>query len=78
METPNAYYAVTDRGSARSIFLLEDVGVSRGATFTDPSTYINRAQAESMVGNVAAYHGAFWESPKLRSLRWLPTSLAFQ
>jgi hypothetical protein len=79
MESPLAYYAAVHPASARSIFLLEDVAFTRGARFGDPTTtYVNRAQAESMVRNLAAYHGRFWESPILRGLPWLQTSLGFQ
>lgn len=79
METPHAYYAAVDPVSARSIFLMEDIANTRGARFGDPTTLpVGRAQAESMVTNLAAYHGTFWESPQLRTLPWLQTSLAFQ
>jgi len=79
METPHAYYAAVDPASARSVFLMEDITFTRGARFGDPTTLpVNRAQAESMVRNLAAYHGKFWESPQLRTLPWLQTSLEFQ
>lgn len=79
MESPYAYYAAVDPVSARSIFLMEDIAFTRGARFGDPTTLpINRAQAESMVTNLAAYHGTFWENPQLRSLPWLQSSLEFQ
>ena len=79
MESPLAYYAAVDPVSARSIFLMEDIAFTRGAQFGDPTTLpVNRARAESMVTNLAAYHGKFWESPQLRSLPWLQTSLQFQ
>lgn len=79
MESPFAYYTAVEPRSARSMFLLEDVAFTRGARFGDPtSTYVDRKQAESMVQNIAAYHGRFWESPILRGLPWLQTSLGFQ
>jgi hypothetical protein len=79
MESPLAYYTAVDPASARSIFLLEDIAFTRAARFGDPTNiYVGRQQAESMMQNIAAYHGRFWESPILRRLPWLQTSLGFQ
>ena len=79
METPHAYYCAVDPASARSIFLMEDIAYTRGARFGDPTTLpVSRHMAESMVTNLAAYHGKFWESPVLGALPWLQTSLEFQ
>lgn len=78
METPRCYHAAVDPRSFRSIYLLEDIAVTRGATFGDPTTLpVSRAMAESMVENIALYHGRFWQSPKLEQ-PWLKTSLQFQ
>jgi Phosphotransferase enzyme family len=79
MNTPQSYYIAHDTKTERSMFLLEDVSRSRGATFGSPvSMYVDRPMAESMVRNLAAYHGAFWEHDMLRSLPWIQSSLDFQ
>jgi hypothetical protein len=78
METPIGYYAGVDDASGRSMFLLEDVADTHGARFGDPtSLQVDRAMAESMVENLAAYHGRFWES-ELPDQSWIQTSLGFQ
>jgi len=79
MQTPHAYYCAVDPKSARSIFLMEDIAFTRGAQFGDPTTLrVTHEMAESMVANLAAYHGRFWENPVLGTLPWLQTSLGFQ
>jgi hypothetical protein len=61
------------------MLLLEDISRSRGSTFGSPTTmYVDKPMAESMVRNIAAYHGAFWEHSMLRSLPWTQTTLDFQ
>jgi hypothetical protein len=78
METPIGYDAGVDDASGRSMFLLEDVADTHGARFGDPTPLqVDRAMAESMVENLAAYHGRFWES-ELLDQSWIQTSLGFQ
>lgn len=63
---PEGYFGAWDPRTCRSMVLTEDIAVSRGATFADASTmYVDRAAAESMVAEMAAYHGALWEDPRL-------------
>lgn len=79
IETPRCYLAAFDGASGRSILLLQDVGAERSATFGSPSLVVTRAMAESMVRQLATYHAAFWDSPKLDApMPWLQTSLAYQ
>lgn len=75
MEAPWAYHAAFDPQSFRSLFILEDVVATKGATFGNPLTReLNRAMAEDMVGQLAIYHGAYWDSPRLRAdFGWLLT-----
>jgi hypothetical protein len=75
MEAPCAYHAAFDPRSYRSLFVLEDVVATKGATFGNPLTReLDRAMAEDMVSQLAIYHGAYWDSPRLRSdFQWLLT-----
>lgn len=46
--------------------ITEDIVAARGAVFADATTLeVDRASAESMVDEMAAYHGALWEDPRL-------------
>lgn len=64
LRSPQAFYAAYDPRSYRSMVLLEDLGV-RGWTFPDPlRNRVSRSDAEDMVSEMAAYHGALWESPR--------------
>src|SRR5262245_14574547 len=79
IECPVGYYTDHDRASLRAILLMEDVAATKEVTWIDvEGTPIDRARAESMVGNMAAYHGAMWANPRLQGREWLPTAEAFQ
>ncbi|MBO4270227.1 aminoglycoside phosphotransferase family protein [Microbispora triticiradicis] len=79
IEAPVGYYAAYDERSWRSMFLLEDVMTTRGARPGNPEMYVDRQMAESMVVQLAALHGAFWDSPRLASeFPWLKNSEAYQ
>lgn len=61
VEAPNGYYMGLDARSGRSMFLLEDVAITKNVTFGDPTKhYIDRGRAESIVTNLATLHGSFW------------------
>ncbi|GAA0606057.1 phosphotransferase [Sporichthya brevicatena] len=62
---PAGYAGAWDPRSCRSMVLAEDVSVTRGATFPDAAVQIDRLGAESMVREMARYHGALWEDPRL-------------
>lgn len=79
INAPDPYHIALDKKSMRSMYLLEDVGHTKGAKFGNPLTmYVDKRMAESMVKNLATYHGAFWEQDSLASQPWIRTSLAFQ
>jgi Phosphotransferase enzyme family len=79
LRSPVAYYAGYDPKSKRSMVLLEDVSV-RGWTFPDPMLNpVTRLDAEDMVAEMAAYHGALWESPRFKmDLQKLRPALEWQ
>jgi len=62
---PAGYHGGFDPATSRSLVLIEDIVRTRQATFGDASTYVDRAAAESMVDEMARYHGALWEDPRL-------------
>ena len=64
IEVAQGYYTTVDQRSYRSMFLLEDVGVTRGAKFGDPSSMpVSKKMAESQVDLLAGLHGGTWDSP---------------
>jgi hypothetical protein len=76
MSAPHGYHAVYDPKSFRSLFILEDVATTRGATFGSPvDRVLSRDQAEDVVRQLAAYHGALWDDPRLTTeFTWLLTA----
>ena len=73
IEVPVGYFGAVDRRSWRSIVLIEDVAATRGASFWEPSTTTARDQVESLLANVAGWHGALWGAARLARWRWLKT-----
>lgn len=73
IEAPIGYFGAVDRRTWRSVVVIEDVAATRGARFWDPSTQVTRAQLEDLLGNVAIWHGALWQSPALAQWGWLRT-----
>jgi Phosphotransferase enzyme family len=80
MMAPVGYYGAADPVSCRSIVMLEDLARTRNAFFGGPEErYVTRGMAESMARELATYHGAMWNSPRLKGdLSWLPTCLEWQ
>lgn len=73
IEAPVGYFGAIDRRSWRSIVVTDDVAATRGATFWDLTTKTTRDQIESLLANVATWHGALWGSAQLAQWRWLRT-----
>jgi hypothetical protein len=79
VEAPLAYHSCYDAASMRSMLLLENVTLTKGAEFGDPTTLVvTRERAESMIDQMAGYHAAFWGDTSLEKHTWLPTALDFQ
>lgn len=68
---PIGYFAAVNSRSWRSIVVMEDVATTRGASFWRPLIRITRDQLEGLLGTMAAWHGALWDSPELARWRWL-------
>lgn len=75
---PAGYFGAWDPRTCRSMVLIEDIVATRGATFGNAATYVDRAGAESMVREMARYHGALWEDPRLAGEWSLPDTHAWQ
>lgn len=73
IEAPIGYFGAVDRRSWRSIVVMEDVAATRGASFWPPDTRIGRNRLEDLLSNMAAWHGALWDSDRLAQWRWLKT-----
>lgn len=69
MEAPQGYWGAVDENSWRSIIVLEDIDASKGATFVQPTAPLSREQVADVLRNMAAYHGAWWDSPELKVLK---------
>jgi aminoglycoside phosphotransferase (APT) family kinase protein len=67
VNTPVGYHGAYDRGSRRSMIVIEDCVASRGATFGDALQALTRPEADDVVDLLAAIHGAFWDDAVLDS-----------
>jgi hypothetical protein len=70
---PAGYFGTVDPKSWRSVVVMEDVAVTRGARFRGAEP-LSRQQIEDLIANVARWHGTLWENPRLMTTwRWLRT-----
>ncbi|KQY58209.1 hypothetical protein ASD11_00625 [Aeromicrobium sp. Root495] len=69
MEAPSGYWGGADRRTGRSLVIMDDIAVSKGARFIDATEPLTRAQVEDVLANMAVYHGAWWDSPALAKLK---------
>jgi hypothetical protein len=78
LRSPSSYYATFDPKTYRSIVVMDDLSVD-GWTFPDPmQDAISRRDAEDMVDQMAYYHAAFWDDPRLSNQFGLATTEIFQ
>ena len=79
MEAPVGYYADFDARSWRALTLMEDIAVTKEATFYDPDAPVTQEAIDGLLATLAAMHGRFWESPMLSGeLADLTTPLHFK
>ncbi len=69
IEAPRGYHAGFDPESLAAFNVIEDIATTRGATFCDYRTAVDREMAEGMVDLLARLHGSTWNHPDL-SARW--------
>ncbi|MEU1982322.1 phosphotransferase [Nocardia sp. NPDC019395] len=73
IEAPRGYFGAADLRTGRSLTLLEDVSATREARFCTPLERVTKEQMEDLLGNMARWHGHYWESPELTARDWLKT-----
>jgi Phosphotransferase enzyme family len=74
LEAPLGYYAAFDKRTLACINVLEDIVVTRKATFCDYRVAVDRGMAEEMIDTLATLHGRSYQSPALTGdWRWVPT-----
>jgi hypothetical protein len=56
--------------------VIEDGVATRGAAFWQPSSKVTPEQLRDLLGEVAAWHGALWDSARLADWPWLKTPAA--
>jgi thiamine kinase-like enzyme len=61
IETPHGYHSAVDLRSWRSISLLENITVTRGATFLHSDKTFSRQAVEDLLGDLATLHGTMWQ-----------------
>jgi thiamine kinase-like enzyme len=79
MEATATLHAAYHESSGRTVMIFEDIAATRGAKFLNIFDYVTREMAESMVSNMASYHGAMWEDRRLKGhFTWLRSVLEYQ
>lgn len=74
IETPCGYHSALETRSWRSISLLENIAVTRGATFLHSDHHFTRPEIEDLLSTLASLHGTLWLDPVVtRSDGWLRT-----
>jgi hypothetical protein len=65
LRSPRSFHAAFDPKTYRSFVIMDDLSAA-GWTFPDPmQDTISRRDAEDMVDQMAYYHAAFWDDPRL-------------
>ena len=69
MQTPKRYYSALDQASGAFVLLLEDL---TNARVGDQVAGCSAEDADMALRNLAEFHAAWWESPRLAELDWMP------
>lgn len=78
LEAPRGYFAAIEPGSWRTLTLMEDISVTRGARFISTETYIDKPMMADLLATLARLHGRFWDWPSLsRDFGWARTTSHF-
>ena len=74
LEAPSTAYSAYDPISNRQMLIVDDVSVTRGATFGSIVTRtLTRGQADQVIDTLAALHSKFWAAPLANRYGfWMP------
>ena len=76
IETPQSYHVAYHPRGWQSAVILEDLDATKGATFCAPSTPMTKEMICDLLGELAIFHGHYWNDPRLdKQFTWLPTPL---
>ena len=70
LSTPQCFYSATDREAGDHVLLLGDLAP---ALIGDNVAGCSNDDAKLAIREIAKFHAAFWESPRLTALDWIPT-----
>jgi aminoglycoside/choline kinase family phosphotransferase len=68
LSTPQCYYGATDGEAGDHVLLLEDLAPARVG---DNVAGCSDEDAKLAIREIAGFHAAFWESPRLAELEWM-------
>lgn len=75
IEAPVGYYAGVDPASLRSMVIMGDIAVSKGANFISTETLITKPLIETLLGDMGKYHARYWNDARLgRDFPMMPLS----
>jgi len=69
LPAPRAYWSATDNATGEYFLLMEDLA---GLRIGDQVEGCTVDEAKLIVGALAKFHAAWWETPKLKALDWIP------
>ncbi len=69
IRTPRCYYSAMDVEADEYVLLLEDLAP---ACVGDQLTGCSQQKAELAVAHLAKFHAAWWDSPRLAEIGWMP------
>lgn len=70
LRTPRCYYCGMDKVADQYVLLLEDLAPARVG---DQLAGCSSAEVDLAIEEVAKFHAAWWESPRLKDLDWMPS-----
>lgn len=70
LRVPRCYYNAMDAPAGSYVLLLEDLAPARCG---DQLASCSMDDAKLALGEIAKFHAAWWNSPRLQSLAWMPS-----
>ena len=72
LPTPRCYHSGVDAATGDTVLALEDM---RGARQGDSVAGCSMADARAAIARLASFHAAWWDSPRLDGLDWMPLKM---